>query len=84
MKEILEIIGLFFWQETPFYIIKKDLDKKGYIRWWLYRKNYIMCFIPWYTVIDTTHNVGNGYDVVAQWYTKYNQVLNNKYTVTEK
>lgn len=84
MKEILSLLGLLFYQETPYYVIVISTNTKSksstYI---LHHKKRILCF-HYLVPIDSCTTVGNKHiDKRIEWYKKYNQRLNNRDTIKE-
>lgn len=84
MRTLFSLLGLLFYQETPYYIINvvtsKDLKFSTYT---LFNKRRIL-FFHYLTPIDYCTTIGNKHiNKRSEWYKKYNQRLNNKDTIKE-
>jgi hypothetical protein len=85
IKQFLSFIWLFFYQESYYYVINRIISPDlKYQSIWLYRKDYILCFIPILVVIDHTDNIGNNANKIGLWYKIYDQRLNDKQTIIER
>ena len=85
IKFILTFLWMFIYRTSPFYVINRiyypDLR---YIEYFLYRKVYILYFIPILIKIDYVDSLDNPHtNTLSSWYAKYGQYLNNQYTIKE-
>ena len=85
MRTFFSLLGLLFYSKSPWYVINKITYKSNNrVTYWLYRKDYILGFIPRLVPIDgfTTEML---YDKkISEWHKLYGQTLNTKYTIIEK
>ena len=85
MKDILQILWLLIYRQSPYYIINKiTYGDTKYVVYWLYRKDYILYFIPILKPIDSFSNLGDWRPKLAKWYKLYDQRLNGLHTIEER
>lgn len=85
MKDILQILWLLIYRQSPYYIINKiTYGDTKYVVYWLYRKDYILYFIPKLVPIDRFNNLGDWRPKLANWYKLYDERLNGKHTIEVK
>lgn len=84
IKAILTFLWLLIYRQSPYYVINriKYVELK-YETVWLYRKDYILYFIPKLIPIDHTDSIGNNLDKISIWYRLYDQRLNGLQTIKE-
>jgi len=83
MKLILEILWMFIWRKSPYYIIDETIYKELlYSTYSLTQICYLFYFIPIKIPRDYCTSIENRTNnTVSKWYKKYDQKLNNKHTI---
>ena len=86
IKFILSFLWMFIYRKSPWYTINRIVyTELNYTTYNLFRRDYILYFIPILIPIDYCTSIGNNHSpILSNWYRLYGQYLNNKYTITER